>query len=320
MADLVHFIIGRDQKKSGGTYADHVTAENFSSAFKAKVDMVRSSTASSPYPDFDGPGCVTRMDNFEDINTKFASRLLTQTANKSCALDPAPTWIVKRFVDELAPFVAAYVNVSIKTGSFPSNSKRAIITPVLKNPKLDRDDLNNYRPVSNLAFLSKNSNVVHTRSYTNIWMTADFYLRNNLHTEYITPRKPLSLMCCRMCMRRQTRVKSRYLACWIYWYIRMSARRGHPILLLGVQIASRRSWVRGLRIAWNSTLRKQRSSGWDLLDSFSVARWLLCSSPEHGLLHYRESATWLASVSSTSDYEWCAEHWTSMLLMPSFAP
>ena len=158
-------ILCRDQKKAGGTCADHVTAENFSSAFKAKVDMVRNSTASSPYPDFVGPGCVTRMDNFEDINTEFASRLLTQAANKNCALDPAPTWIVKRFVDELAPFVAAYVNVSFKTGSFPSNSKRAIITPVLKNPKLDRDDLNNYRPVSNLTFLSK---ILERSAYTQL--------------------------------------------------------------------------------------------------------------------------------------------------------
>ena len=82
-------------------------------------------------------------------------------------------------------------------------------------------------------------------------------------------------------------------------------------------------------------VRKQRSYGWDLLDNSSAARWLLCSSPVHGL---RESATWAwsstgllpwahpwtswwASVSSTSDsYEGCADHWTSMLLMPSFAP
>ena len=97
--------------------------------------MVQSSTASAPYPDFVGPGCVKRMDNFEDINSEFASRLLTQAANKNCALDLAPTWIVKRFVDELAPFVAAYVSVV----SFLSNSKKAIITPVLKNPRLDRD-------------------------------------------------------------------------------------------------------------------------------------------------------------------------------------
>ena len=81
----------------------------------------------------------------------------------------------------------------------------------------------------------------------------------------------------------------------IYRYMHMSARRGHPILLLGFPIASRRSRVGWLRIAWNSTLRKQRSSGWDLLDSFIVAQWLLCSSPEHGLRHHRESATWALS-------------------------
>ena len=61
--------------------------------------------------------------------------------------------------------VLCYVNVSFKTGSFPSNSKRAIITPVLKNPTLDRDDLNNYRPVSNLTFLSK---ILERSAYTQL--------------------------------------------------------------------------------------------------------------------------------------------------------
>jgi hypothetical protein len=33
--------------------------------------------------------------------------------------------------------------------------KHAMVTPLLKNPTLDASDLGNYRPVSNLSFLSK---------------------------------------------------------------------------------------------------------------------------------------------------------------------
>ena len=112
-------ILCRDQLKSGEQIADHVTAENFAKTFVAKVEMVRQSTASSSYPEFDHPGCSTSMDHFNDINTEFARRLLTQAANKNCALDPAQMWIVKRFVDELAPFVVAYVNVFFQTGWRP---------------------------------------------------------------------------------------------------------------------------------------------------------------------------------------------------------
>ena len=159
-------ILCRDQLKYGGQVADHVTAKHFSKTFVAKVQMVRQSTASASYPKFDHPGCPTNMDHFNDINTEFARRLLTQAANKNCALDSAPTWIVKRFVDELAPFVVAYVNASFQTGCFPTKSKRAIISPILKNSKLDRDDLNNYRPVSNLTFMSK---ILERCAYTQLY-------------------------------------------------------------------------------------------------------------------------------------------------------
>ena len=33
--------------------------------------------------------------------------------------------------------------------------KRAVITPIIKKPSLDPDELKNYRPVSSLPFLSK---------------------------------------------------------------------------------------------------------------------------------------------------------------------
>ena len=37
----------------------------------------------------------------------------------------------------------------------PANFKRAVITPLLKKPNLDQDSMNNYRPISNLSFVSK---------------------------------------------------------------------------------------------------------------------------------------------------------------------
>ena len=47
------------------------------------------------------------------------------------------------------------MNVSITTGVFPSAFKKALVTPLLKNTTLDANDVKNYRPVSNLCFMSK---------------------------------------------------------------------------------------------------------------------------------------------------------------------
>ena len=55
----------------------------------------------------------------------------------------------------LAPFITLLFNRSLVTGCFPSEFKQAIVRPRLKKSGLDASDLNNYRPVSNLSFLSK---------------------------------------------------------------------------------------------------------------------------------------------------------------------
>ena len=40
-------------------------------------------------------------------------------------------------------------------GLFPGDFKCAHINPVLKKTSLPKDDLNSYRPISNLSFISK---------------------------------------------------------------------------------------------------------------------------------------------------------------------
>ena len=46
-------------------------------------------------------------------------------------------------------------SLSIESGSVPEPFKKAIVTPLIKKSGLDSDILKNYRPVSNLSFLSK---------------------------------------------------------------------------------------------------------------------------------------------------------------------
>ena len=46
-------------------------------------------------------------------------------------------------------------NLSMTTGAFPYQFKRALVTPLLKQPSLDVNVLKNYRPVSNLPYISR---------------------------------------------------------------------------------------------------------------------------------------------------------------------
>ena len=44
---------------------------------------------------------------------------------------------------------------SLASGIFPQCFKSALVTPILKKRRLDHNDLSNYRPVSNLCFITK---------------------------------------------------------------------------------------------------------------------------------------------------------------------
>ena len=64
-------------------------------------------------------------------------------------------WLLKLLENYSAPFFAKFCNASITSGIIPAPLKSAVVTPVLEKPNLDPHKLSNYRPISNLSFLSK---------------------------------------------------------------------------------------------------------------------------------------------------------------------
>ena len=58
-------------------------------------------------------------------------------------------------MDELAPIITALINSSLQASYVPPTLKSAIVTPILKKPSADCDELSNFRPVSNLPYISK---------------------------------------------------------------------------------------------------------------------------------------------------------------------
>ena len=89
--------------------------------------------------------------------------------DKTSDLDPVPTWLVQEFAPIFAPFFAHVFNVSLERGYLPASQKKTIVYPGLKKPSLDPDDLSNYRPISNLSFVSKLlERAVHARSVASL--------------------------------------------------------------------------------------------------------------------------------------------------------
>jgi len=70
-------------------------------------------------------------------------------------LDPIPTHLVKACFPSLSPLITHIVHTSRSSGIVPSSFKIAAITSVLKKPGADPNNLDNFRPISNLPFISK---------------------------------------------------------------------------------------------------------------------------------------------------------------------
>ena len=92
---------------------------------------------------------------FEVVTVEYVTKLIAASPNKSCDLDPIATSLVKQEAELLAPLINTIINESLKNGDFPQAFKSAIVTPLLKKVSLDPEEFKNYRPVSNLAFVSK---------------------------------------------------------------------------------------------------------------------------------------------------------------------
>jgi flagellar biosynthesis chaperone FliJ len=115
------------------------------------------------------------LEEFTPATQEEVRMLIMKSPDKSCELDPIPTWLLKDCIHELLPLITCIINKSLEASCVPGDFKSALIRPLLKKTGLDPDILKNYRPVSNLPFLSKVlEKIVDARMENHL-------SRNNLH-------------------------------------------------------------------------------------------------------------------------------------------
>ena len=69
-------------------------------------------------------------------------------------MDPVPTRLLEKYEAIVSP-LTKLINLSLQTGKFPESWKHALVTPLIKNSKLDSNLMSSYRPISNLQYISK---------------------------------------------------------------------------------------------------------------------------------------------------------------------
>ena len=146
---------------------DTSLAEDFKSFFSQKVKDIYSNIIKDNAPTIGNPSNASEDSStnpnipkrlfisFRSVSVEELLVFAKELSDKSCDLDVLPMWLFKSCLPELIHIIHFIVNESLKTGIFPSALKTAVVRPCLKKPTLDSDVLGNYRPVSNLSYISK---------------------------------------------------------------------------------------------------------------------------------------------------------------------
>ena len=129
----------------------------FSDFFKNKVLSTRNSFSPVTQknddcrPTFTG----TPFLSFTPVSEQFVKKIILQTVSKTSVLDQIPTKLLYKSLEVLLPPITKILNESLTSGTVPSDFKTAVVKPLLKKSSLDPNELKNYRPISNIPFLSK---------------------------------------------------------------------------------------------------------------------------------------------------------------------
>ena len=133
--------------------SDESLANQFAQYFMNKIKSIRDSLDSHPlYKPIRRE--VPTFSSFSRITEDQVEKIMRSMSSKCCELDVMPPKIMKQIIPSIITPITNLINNSLENGIFAKNWKTAIIKPLLKKAGLDLM-CKNYRPVSNLSFLSK---------------------------------------------------------------------------------------------------------------------------------------------------------------------
>ena len=99
--------------------------------------------------------CEHTLEAFKPTTVQEISGIIKSSKPATSEIDPIPTTLLKECCAEVAPILAKIVNLSLENAYVPHSMKKAVVRPLIKKVTLDPETFKNYRPVSNLTFISK---------------------------------------------------------------------------------------------------------------------------------------------------------------------
>ncbi|CAB4021845.1 Hypothetical predicted protein, partial [Paramuricea clavata] len=134
---------------------------SFANFFSEKIVAIRQKIDDLPNADSSDFEQIDEMIIDSELTELFPtsveelSALVGKISTKSCSLDPVPASLLKNCITDLLPIICRVVNLSFESTIMPTSMKQALLSPLLKKQTLNFESFSNFRPISNLKFLSK---------------------------------------------------------------------------------------------------------------------------------------------------------------------
>ena len=128
-------------------------ANSFPDFFQSKIEKIREMFGGieAYNPEINN---IPKLCPFTPMTDSEVKTIIMAMKSKSCEIDPIPTHIFKQLLPSVISTVTTIVNQSLSEGEFCQMWKVAVVRPLLKKEGLEPIKPN-YRPVSNLTFMSK---------------------------------------------------------------------------------------------------------------------------------------------------------------------
>ena len=128
-------------------------AEEFADFFYNKIVNIRTALEDEPlFQPFNNN--IPKLSRFPPLMASEVESIINSMGLKSCETDAINTHLLKQMLPACLDIITDLVNTSMNQGIFCEHWKEVIVRPLLKKIGLALM-LKNYRPVSNLPFLSK---------------------------------------------------------------------------------------------------------------------------------------------------------------------
>ena len=159
---VLHSLTESSDRKLPDRKNDEILCNGFVEFFEEKIQKVVGFTRSKVtiegivMPTLPAaPPALQSLNSLCSTDAEELQAIIKSRPMKCCPLDVLPTWLLKTTLTATLSTLVNIVNASLITGTFPKQFKTALVTPLLKKASLDQNELGNYRPISNLAFIGK---------------------------------------------------------------------------------------------------------------------------------------------------------------------